>query len=719
MSETKALELFVSPNGNDAWSGRRPTPNARRTDGPLATLAAVQRAVRRLRKGPNSSTSVRVNVRGGTYFLDKPLVFGPGDGGSPMIRKQWRIEAQEAPVTYCAYRNERPVISGGKLITGWKNAVLDGKKVWVAPVPAARAGKWNFRQLFVGGRRAFRPSLPSRAGEGDTSQRRGPERVFRVKDLPGGWPPRGSWRPGNTAFEYSPGDIEPWHNLTDVEVVALHLWMESRVRLSGVDPAKRLATVSPATDMAMIVTHITPQPGPYYIENVREALAPGQWYLDRPVGKLYYMPLPGERIAGTRIIAPVLEQVMILNGEPREGKWIDALHFEGLTFAHAEWRGWGDKPNFGQASHGIPGGVVVKASRGCSFRNCRMTQMGDYGLELLDGCRDVTVQGCLVDDNGGGGIKVWHASRGENPRLPAPPVDSCRRISILDCEIANCGHIYHSAVGVLIGRCSGNRVLHNHIHHLYYTGISVGWTWGYGDENNAYGNVVEHNHVHHIGQGMLSDMGGIYTLGLSQGSRIRHNVFHDVVARDYGGWGIYPDEGTTGMLIENNLVFRCNRSSFHQHFGRDNLVVNNIFAFAGCTQLAITRNEPHMTAIFRRNIVYFNEGTMVGAPEAGFMEGGCSPRNVTLENNLYWHAGGGEVDFLGRSLAQWRKLGFDAGSVEADPKFVGPRTRSKDPARWRIEDFRLRPNSPVFKLGFREFDLSQVGPRPQHAYRTK
>ncbi len=125
---------------------------------------------------------------------------------------------------------------------------------------------------------------------------------------------------------------------------------------------------------------------------------------------------------------------------------------------------------------------------------------------------------------------------------------------------------------------AGNRIAHNHIHDLFYSGISVGWSWGYG-ESVARDNAIAHNHVHDVGQGLLSDLGGIYLLGVSAGTTVRNNLVHDVRRYHYGGWGIYPDEGTSHVVIEDNVCYDTDSQALHQHYGRENLVRNNIFAW--------------------------------------------------------------------------------------------------------------------------------------------
>src|SRR6185295_14483859 len=152
-------------------------------------------------------------------------------------------------------------------------------------------------------------------------------------------------------------------------------------------------------------------------------------------------------------------------------------------------------------------------------------------------------------------------------------------------------------------------VIHNDIHDLFYSGISVGSVQDFGP-SQATGNVIEHNHVHDIGQGMLSDLGGIYACS-APGSRIAHNLVQDVSRREYGGWGIYLDEGSHDMLIEKNLVYRCQDGAFFGHHNRDIKAENNIFAFNRIAQID-RGGTGGFELTFRRNIVYFLQGNAIG-----------------------------------------------------------------------------------------------------------
>src|SRR2546421_10146830 len=133
---TPAATWYVATNGNDAWSGTRAEPAANKRDGPFASIPKALETARQAK--PSEARTIL--LRGGVYELSEPITLSAADSGSDAAH----------PLTIAAYRNEKPMVSGGRRITGWKQVV--GKpQLWQTEIPAVREGKWYFRQLFVNG----------------------------------------------------------------------------------------------------------------------------------------------------------------------------------------------------------------------------------------------------------------------------------------------------------------------------------------------------------------------------------------------------------------------------------------------------------------------------------------------------------------------------------------------------------------------------------------
>jgi len=666
-AEVLKADFFVSNLGKDTWSGRLAAPNKRRTDGPFATIARAQQAVRELRrKQPERQEPVVVMVRGGTYYLQDTLILTPEDSGS-----------EESPTIYTAYPGERPVLSGGVRLADWK---VTPQGYWQTTLPSVAAGKWSFCQLWVNGQRRYRPRLPK-----DTY-------YFIEAEAP---PTPESQGKGYDRFVFKEGEIRAdWHNPTDIDVLVFHIWTMSRLRIKAVDEATRTVTFGGPTVAPVWYADLT-KGRRYIVENVREALErPGEWYLDSKTGVLTYIPVPGESPATSEVIAPRLERLVEIKGDPVLGVWVDNVIFRGLTFAHSNWVEPPQGFVFGQAEACLPGAISATGALNCALEGCAIRHVGTYAVEWGRGCKKCRLEDCDLIDLGAGGVKIGEMA------IPGDPNVVAEQNIVRNCTIAQGGRLHPAGIGVWIGQSPRNRIEHNEIEDFYYSGISVGWTWGYG-QSLARENIIEYNHVHQIGQNVLSDMGGIYTLGVSPGTVIRFNRFHDIDHYYYGGWGIYFDEGSSDILAENNVVYRTSGGCFHQHYGRNNILRNNIWAFDSSQQLARTRPENHLSFTFERNIVYWKHGVLLGGNWA--WTGG----NYKLDYNCYWNALGEPITFAGLPLEKWREeRGQDLHSIIADPLFVDP-----DNA-----DFRLKPNSPALQIGFQPFDISVAGRQTKSAF---
>src|SRR5688572_11929319 len=132
---TGVIEFYVSPAGDDSWSGKLPARNRQRTDGPFATIERARDAVHGLKVDGKMPNPVRVILRGGVYALREPLVFTPEDSGTPAATDWQKPLGPDRSVTYAAYPGEEPIISGGRGITGWKRTTVNGREAWVTSVP--------------------------------------------------------------------------------------------------------------------------------------------------------------------------------------------------------------------------------------------------------------------------------------------------------------------------------------------------------------------------------------------------------------------------------------------------------------------------------------------------------------------------------------------------------------------------------------------------------
>ncbi|MBO9607089.1 MAG: right-handed parallel beta-helix repeat-containing protein [Paenibacillaceae bacterium] len=671
------MNFYISPQGNDDWSGTIDSPNPNKTDGPFRTVEGAQRAIRSQKD--RLSEAVTLYLRGGRYRLDNPIVWTAADVN---------------PVCLTSYPGEEAIVSGSINITGWHETIVNGKQAWSAPIPQAAAGEWQFRQLFVNGERRERPRLPKQG-------------LFAIEDVPGKELMAEAKSDsvlfdGSDTFRYREGDLRRWRNLEDVEIVVLHYWAEERMPIARLDEETRTVT-STRRSVFRLKDDVRPRWASYYAENIFEALTePGEWYLDRPTGTLFYLPLPGETILDAEVFAPRLEQLFRAEGAP--GNVVDGLELRNIVFEHGDWSQplIGDPENIAeiegmdrlalanspQAAYHLNGVLSFRYAQNCRVAGCRIARIGQHGIQIGEGCRGIEIARNEIFDTGAGGITISGASAQTSPN------EVTSDLIVEDNHIHRGGRVHLSAAGILIRFAARVRAAHNHIHDYYYTGISCGWVWGY-KEHMAKDNLIAYNRIHDIGFGVLNDMGGIYLLGVQPGTVVRGNVVYRVRMKNYGGWGIYLDEGSSHIVVEGNYVFDTATECFNVNQGRDNIVRHNVFVSGGKAVMRLNRIREHRAFVAFSNILIATGGEPVfsaGIPNSD-PQGDCG---FDSDRNLIW-VGSGEQP----SLERWISSGNERFSLFADPQLT-----------YDENGYLLPVSSPAIRaIGFRPFPVSQAGIR--------
>jgi len=537
-----AADLFVAPDGSDSNPGSLQKP--------FATIARARDAVRQ-QIGEGLQSNVTVHLRGGTYRLSEPLVFGPEDSGD-----------DDFAITYAAQPGQTVVLSGGRPITPWQRGAGE---TWSAPAPGVQDGKWYFRHLFVNGRRAVRARTPNADAEHPDWQLKGAD---LAADL------------SRYTLTLAPGLLGAWSNPTDIEVMVTGNWEINRLPVRSIERDAGLVVLTPPH--ALGHDAIRPGPGRWcHFESAPEMLdQPGEWYLDRPTGTLRYWPLAGEDMQTAEVIAPVAERLVEVKGLP--DRPVRNLHFRGLRFEHT---GLG-LPEVGylgiQACHHTIGtkwtgtwGRVPAAIRWdyverSSLADSVLTRLGGCGVELVSGCHDNLIQGNEITDVSGNGIMLGGPrDEGEVPR----------RNRIRNNHVHACGVEYYGAVGIWVGFAQQAQIAHNLVHGLPYSGVSVGWQWN-PEPTPCKENRIEYNHIYDV-MNRLCDGGCIYTLGFQPGTVIRGNHLHDVRRSRYAQGapnnGMFIDEGSKGFLFEQNVIYdtaaelvRFNQCRREWHTWQDN-----------------------------------------------------------------------------------------------------------------------------------------------------
>ncbi len=658
-------DLIVSPNGDDTAKGT--------LEAPLKSLKGAKEKLKTVNVPENEK--ITVWFREGTYEIFETVTFDSTD---------------KENVVYRSYPNEKVEFTGSKEIKGnWKKTKINNVDAFVTDMPV-ESDEDYFRSLFKDGKRLSRPNYPKTDVFKVAAEPEDNEKVLA------------EWAP--EFFVHSPvlyahkEDLLDFRNVSDIDIKLMHFWCEDLLPVISIDKGTgKIVTAKPTAMKTRVDDN-------YILENVREALSlPGEWYLDRTEGKLYYIPEENDTIENTVLFAGVNEQLFTIDGA-------NNISFQGIDFINTDWdhingeytgnpfdeshelyktiKYGAEHP---QAAFEVPSAIFITSSNKINFTDCKFENISYSAVKFDKASKDCKITSCLFNEIGGNAIFI----HGEFV-VPA----STQNIDVTDCHISKYGRIFNNAIGILLTHAIDCDLTHNEIHDGWYTGVSVGWNWGYTD--NPTNNInISNNLIYNIGNGWLSDMGGIYTLGIQPDTVISGNVIYNVGCDEgqygYGGWGIYLDEGSSKILVESNLVYDCSSQTFHQHYGKDNMIKNNIFAFGGEGQFRITRREEH-------NSLYLYNNILVGDDTPMYFE------TINLDwfiddNNLYWdyhtkgktvHSGPSTKIFESENILGMEGRGYYNNGVFADPLFKDVEKR----------DFTLADNSPAIDAGFVPFEYN-------------
>ena len=648
---TWAQHIYVSPLGNDRSAGTQQAP-----------FQTIKKAIEYTRQLPGNDT-VYINISGGLYEIDEPIVL---------------TEQDKRPIVFEGDANKMPIISGGYRISNW---TITPEGWWKTYVPQVIKYGKHFEQLFVNGKRATLARTPNKG-------------LFEVINRVHQTAIETEGKGEGYGYHIQRYDTDP-ANLISLKSINEGYWGDANLNNKDI----RIKLYQAWDNTYKSVDYINPDSGYIYIhgtklhdmysnrnlfmlENYPEALdSPGEWFLSDK-GELTYIPLQNEDPEKAIAYAPTLSNLLIIKGT-QQNKVIGKI-FKNLSFQHTAYYlpRKGTTPH--QAATHLDGTVLIDNAEGIVIENCEIKHTGNYGV-TFENTLNSKVEHTFLYDLGGGGIKI----------------DDSDGIIIHNNIIRKGGQVFPAGVGVILRHSAKNKVIHNDICDLRYSGVSVGWIWGYGP-NRSVENEIAYNHIHHLGWGELDDMGGVYTLGISPGTTVHNNLIHDIYSHDYGGWGLYTDEGSTGIIMENNLVYACKCGGFHQHYGKDNIIRNNILAWGTWHQMQWTRAEEHRSFIFAHNIV-LSDGFPLASNQSTWEKG-----KADFDSNCFWDIVDPKPMFYNMPLTEFTKR-FDRKTVHADPMF-------RDPLHG---DFTFKNLKVARKIGFKPFDYSKAGVEGDASWKQK
>lgn len=752
MLEIAEPMFYIATSGCDAWSGKLPEPNEAGTDGPFATLDRARMAVREA-KPYDSHTSMTVfpkdglmrydiivEILGGTYFLDKTVVFDEKDSAHWYKR-----------IVYKAHKDEKPIFTSACPIEGWmltKDKVApeaDGK-VWEAPLPKS-VGLCN--AIYDAGgllprsrSKLFFPGLENTFESASSHEQipfTGNPNIDTLSEE----------KKRKFAFRFPEGLVYNWDNLEDVEIYVRSVnWTMNLLPLQRVDEKTRTACVSVPGTYPIASRGDLPSVA---VENRIELVkAEGQWAVDTRKRKIYLWPRTEKP---ENIVVPTLPELIRVEGrgsvDTNDELPVRGISFHGLTFTGGKRDVWTLRDSGMQHDWEMldkPDALVrFKNAWRCGVENCTFMQSGGTGVRMDLYAQNCFVTGCRLHHLGQGGVMLLGYGPGTK--------DVNSHNAVVNCTIHDLGEIYTHSHGIALFQSSENRIAHNYIYNMPRKAIcvngvrlyhylhpedrdrrecakSIRWNeiklpvkrW---EDVMVYshtrGNVIEYNNVERCLMKM-SDGSAINLSGAGTGNVVRRNYVHNIYSAPGEGLAgaIRTDDDQIGTYIYENVIAHTNCSCYE--YKRANYFNNNVIFDVdpdGMLAFSIRWGEPDQ-GTFERNIFVdvFGDSCIY----ANYHDLGDA-YTMSIDYNLYYRYPAGKRH--DRSPCHlWKRWGKPDPRIPFDADLrllrnLGQDTNSAydiDPILMDADndDFRLSENSPAHAMGILPIDITKTGPQEDY-----
>jgi hypothetical protein len=393
----------------------------------------------------------------------------------------------------------------------------------------------------------------------------------------------------------------------------------------------------------------------YLVENAKDVFdEAGQWFLDRSASPwtLSYIANSGENPPTDTIIIPQAPQVLVANG-------LQYVTFSGITFQNDDYTVPSTGYAYQRLDQAITSAVSCQNCQNVTFDSDIITQTAGTGLDFTttnpnQATMNNVLQNSAIYDVASHGLRIGLLAQNSDTAANVP-----QNTMVQNNVIEGVGRIFAKGFGIAQGCNSNNTYSQNEIYDGYSGGINIGaLNCPVGNSSLTSGNTASYNLIYNLGQGVSNDFGCVYfntspynANPVPTGNQALNNVCHDVSddskidSDGYGGQGIYIDNYTGNVLVQNNLVFRVSGSTVAQTCGPEisnatNTIVNNVLAYSrqsikqqGCTPLSPSNQLFTMT----NNIIIYDKGNIQGGCFS-CLGGNCStvlPATVNMQNNLY------------------------------------------------------------------------------------